>query len=117
MENHNALRHDGGTKSQFGLESKWGKTWCPIQVLIFFIACTEVNAYMAMKYFLKMDDKFMNFRKKLLKSLINNSYTNEKQCGSPENFRKRQLSHILDTEPTHATEYNKKLFCTAKYGY
>ena len=21
--NHNALRHDGGTKSQFGLESQW----------------------------------------------------------------------------------------------
>ena len=30
VENHNALRHYGGTKSQFGLESKWGTTWWPI---------------------------------------------------------------------------------------
>ena len=26
VDNHNALRHDDGTKSQFGLESKWGTT-------------------------------------------------------------------------------------------
>ena len=26
----------------------------------FFVACTEVNAYMAMKYLLKRDDKFMD---------------------------------------------------------
>ena len=39
--NHNALRHDGGTKSQFGLKSKWGTTWWPIRVFDFFIACTE----------------------------------------------------------------------------
>ena len=42
------------------------------------------------------------------KGLINNSYTNEKACGSPENVRKGQLSHILKTAPTHATEYNEK---------
>ena len=71
----------------------------------FFIACTEVNAYLAMKYSLKTDDKFMDFRF-LGKRLINNSYTNEKACGSPANSRKRQLSHILETAPTHATKYN-----------
>ena len=32
----------------------------------------------------------------------------EKACGSPENFRRRQLSHILQTVPTHATEYDLK---------
>ena len=42
----------------------------------FFIACTEVNAYLAMKYFFKTDDKFMYLRKKMAKGLINNSYTN-----------------------------------------
>ena len=47
--------------------------------------------------------------KKMVKGLINNSYMNEKSCGSPENFIKRQLSHILETAPTHATEYNEKL--------
>ena len=37
-----------------------------------------------------------------------NSYTNGKTCGSPENVIKRQLSHILKTAPSHATEYNEK---------
>ena len=40
--------------------------------------------------------------------MINNSYKNEKACGSPENVRKRQLSHVLETAPTHATEYKLK---------
>ena len=35
VENHNSLRPDDGTKPQFGLESKWGTTWWPIQVLLF----------------------------------------------------------------------------------
>ena len=59
VDNHNALRHDGGTKSQFGLESKLGTTWWSIRFFAFSIACTEVNAYLAMKCFLKTDDKFM----------------------------------------------------------
>ena len=44
----------------------------------FFIACTEMNAYMAMKYLLKMDDNFMKFSKQRAKASINNSYTNDK---------------------------------------
>ena len=107
VKNHNDLRHDDETKSQFGLESRWGTTWWPIWVFALFTACTGVNAYLAMKYLLKADDKFMDFQKeKKAKGLMNNSYTNEKVCGSPSNIRKRQLSHILETEPTHVTQYN-----------
>ena len=40
--------------------------------------------------------------------LINKSYINEKTCVSPSKTRKRQISHILETAPTHATEYNLK---------
>ena len=63
VENHNTLRYHGRTKSQFGLESKWGTTSWPILVILFFIACTEVNVYLTMKCFLKTDDNFTNFRK------------------------------------------------------
>ena len=42
----------------------------------------------------------------MAKALINKSYMNDKTCGSPENIRKRKISHILETAPTHATEYN-----------
>ena len=65
VENHNELRHNGGNKYKIGLESKRGTTWWPIQVFSLFIACTEVNAYLAMKYFLKTDDTSMNFQKKI----------------------------------------------------
>ena len=34
---------------------------------------------------------------------------NEKTCGSPSNTRKKERSHILDTAPTHATDYNLKI--------
>ena len=35
---------------------------------------------------------------------------NEKTCGIPSNTRKRQISHILETATTHATEHQKKGF-------
>ena len=58
----------------------------------------------------------MDFRKQLAKGFNNNSYKNDKACGSPENIRKIQLSHILESAPTHATKYNaKKWFWTGKY--
>ena len=38
VENHNALSHDNGTKSQSFLESKWGMIWWSIQVFAFFVA-------------------------------------------------------------------------------
>ena len=31
----------------------------------FFLSCTEVNAFMAMKYFLKTYDSFMHFQKEI----------------------------------------------------
>ena len=76
----------------------------------FFIVCTEVNAYLDMKYFLKTDDSFMNFRKHLAKELIQNSYINDNTSGIPSNIRKRKILHILDTAPIHYTDYNKNVF-------
>ena len=59
------------------------------------------------KYFLKRDDNFMFFWKKLVKALINYSYMNEKICGSTKKTRKGKISHTLDNSPTYATGYNK----------
>ena len=67
VENHNDLRHDDGTKYQFYFKSERGTTWWPIRVFDFFIACTEVNACLAMKYFLKTDDKCMDFKNNWLR--------------------------------------------------
>ena len=51
---------------------------------------------------------FINFQKKLAKLWINKSYMTDKTRGSPSNTIKRQIPHILDTEPTHTTEYNNE---------
>ena len=84
----------------------------------FFIACTEVNAYLAMKYILKTDDKFMDFRIFLAKGLINNSYTNEKANAEVQKMLERDNYHtywrlhlpmLLNTI--------LKWVCTAKYKY
>ena len=57
---------------------------------------------------------FMNFRKKLDKILINNSYMNEKTCGIPSKTRNRKISHILEILPTHANEYNQNKWFAQK---
>ena len=61
VDTHSSLRHDGSNKSHFGLQSKQGTNWRPIRAFAFFVVCTEVNAYLAMKDLLKTDDKFMDF--------------------------------------------------------
>ena len=71
----------------------------------FLVACTEVDAYLSMKYFLKTDETFMKFRGEIAKALIHNSYIYDESCTSPAKTRKRNISHILETAPTHATEY------------
>ena len=73
--------------------------------LCFFVACTELNAYMMIRFFFKTDDPFMDFQKNLPKEFINNSYANEKTCGSPKILKKEkdhtywilQLPIILNT--------------------
>ena len=81
----------------------------PSECLLSSIACTEVNEYMAIKYFLNNDDNFTNFRKKA-KALLQKSNINKKTCGSPENTRKRKISHILETAPNYSTDYDKEGF-------
>ena len=64
MDNKNALMYDAGTNTQISLENARGTTRRTIRVFDFFIACNEVNAYLAMEYLLNRDDTFINFRKK-----------------------------------------------------
>ena len=61
--NHNELRYDCGSKYQIVLDVIWGTTWWPIRVIPFFLACTEVNSYLALKYFLLTDEAFIKFWK------------------------------------------------------
>ena len=67
-----------------------------------------MNAYLTMEYFLKTDETFMIFRGEMAKALIKNSYINEHLCTSPKNRRNMNISQILETSPTHVTEYGGK---------
>ena len=96
MDNHNSLRHGARNNPQIGLESAWEPPGGPSK-FSFFVACTEVIAYLMMKYFLNTGDTFMDFGGKLAKSLINNSYKNEETCDSPEKQKKTIITHTGDS--------------------
>ena len=72
-----------------------------------FIACTEVNTYLDTKYFLKRVAIFW-IEKNQDKVLINSSYINYNTYGIPSKFRKRKISHISETAPTHGSDYDEK---------
>ena len=63
---------------------------------------------MVLKCILNTDETFVKFLKKLAKGLIYNSYINEELSKITKNRRNSTGSHILDTDPTHATEYDFK---------
>ena len=48
---HNSKRHDCGTKHGLSIEETWRTTNWTLRVFSFIIAITEVNAYLAMRYF------------------------------------------------------------------
>ena len=52
--------------------------------------------------------RIFEFSEKLAKLLINNSYINDETSVCPE--KPGNISHILETAPTHATDYDKKGF-------
>ena len=51
------------------------------------------------------------------KAFIHKSYIDENTCSSPENTRKKRISHILETAPTHATHNDEKMGLRRKIWY
>ena len=51
VDNHNAYRYYCGTKHGFSLEETWKTTRWANHVFEFILAVSEVNAYLAMRYF------------------------------------------------------------------
>ena len=72
MDNNNLLNNDGGKNSQIGLVSAHGTTFWPIRVFAFFMACTEVNVYLTLKYLLMTDEILDNQDKALIKNVYIN---------------------------------------------
>ena len=106
VDNHNDMRHDGGTKQKVGLENAWITHRWSIGVFTFFIACTEVNSILCLRYFLKKDEEFRVFVLRLDYSLIHNEFLgNKSDIYNLETLRNNKRVHHLDTAPSHAKKW------------
>ena len=96
VDDHNNKRH-----SPISLEVVWGTKYWPNHVFSFLLAVTEVNVNLAAQYFggTKQVGQ-IEFRKLLAKTLIFNSYYDDKTDNTPEKKRKqRDSGHCLITLP------------------
>ena len=69
---HNSKRHDCGTKHGLSIEETWRTTNWALRVFGFIIAITEVNAFLAMRFFGGFEGTQLEFRKQLAQDLIYN---------------------------------------------
>ena len=71
---HNSKRHDCGTKHGLSLEETWRTTNWTVRVFSFILAVTEVNAFLAMRYFGGLTCTQLEFRRKLAHEMVHNPY-------------------------------------------
>ena len=130
VDDHNNKRH-----SPISLEVVWGTKYWPNHVFSFLLAVTEVNVNLAAQYFGGMKQVGqIEFRKLLAKTLIFNSYYDDKTNNTPEKKQKqrdsghclimlpkgnffweckssRQTVNIRNTSATHATKGYVPIAC------
>ena len=87
VDDHNGIRHMKPSLEQVWTTHRW-----PVRVFSFLLAVSEVNTYLAFKYFVwnsneKMD--FMTFRSKLAWSMINNMYLMDEESPDTRGRKKR----------------------------
>ena len=123
VDDHNNLRH-----SVPSIEGTWITHRWPLRVFAFILAVSEVNTYLAIKYFLWGGKEVMTlhqFRRRLALALIHNEYIIT--CGEEgsntrirvsKRRRKAQARHVLDSAPPHAKFFDgQKWNCSAKSRY
>ena len=72
-DENNAYQNDCGTKHGLSLEETWKTKRWENSVFAFILAVSEANAYLAMRYFGKLNMTQLEFRKKLVLELIHNT--------------------------------------------
>ena len=102
VDQHNAKRHDCGTKLGLSLEGAWKTTRWPVRVFSFILALTEVNAFASMKYFGSYEGTQWEFRKKLAYQLIHNGYdlqSSKKKSSARRNLRSKSHHELISAPP------------------
>ena len=115
VDDHNNLRHSG-----ISIEETWRTHRWVNRVFAFLLAISEVNAFLAFRYFIwdKKDKmELLQFRRLLALALINNEWHGELAEESPVT-RKRKMMHSLTCAPPHASKFAYgKWICSAKATY
>ena len=102
VDDHNGLRH-----MKPSIEEVWGTNRWATRVFSFLLAVTEVNCYLAFRYFVWKDEdqrmEFMSFRSKFAWALINNEYiASEEAARTRGKKRNRENDHCYVSAPPHA---------------
>lgn len=101
VDNHNALRHSYGIDSTIGIEHTFKTHRWEIRVFCFILALIEVNVYLARKYFLSIEEEFVDFRKRMAFKLMNVKAETEEDERAVTRQRVRRIEHQLITPPAH----------------
>jgi hypothetical protein len=119
VDDHNNLH-----QSDISVEQTWTTQTWENRVFAFVLGITEVNVYLAMRYFVwrcgsKVPMTFLEFRRMLAEALIYNSHiVEEDNEATPERRSKRQRQqqqHRLETAPPNAHHFDgARWVCTAQ---
>ncbi|KAG7361811.1 transposase IS4 [Nitzschia inconspicua] len=110
VDDHKNLRH-----SDISLEETWVTHQWENRVFAFILAITEVNVYLAMRFFVwRCGDKppmtFLEFRRQLAKALIYNehmTHQDEDDDSSPRRSKRgKKTQHEKESAPSHARSYD-----------
>ena len=85
-----------------GIEHTFKTHRWPIRVFCFFIGLIEVNVYLARRYFLEIDEEFVEFRKRLAFELMNAMKECTAEEGVTTRARVRSVEHRLITPPPYS---------------
>ena len=101
VDDHNNLRHAAPS-----IEATWKTQRWSIRVFSFLIAITEINTFIAFRYFVWKDSDscmtLLEFRRKLVSMLINNDYLQMQQKRIILRKRKIELIHRKCSAPHYA---------------
>ena len=76
------------------------------QSLCNLIACTEINSFLCLKYFLNKDQDFMFLGLRLAYSIIHNRFLgSSSDRENLEVLRNKKRIHNLETEPSHINKW------------
>ena len=119
LNNHNTYWHDCKTKHGLSLEETRKTTRWENRVFAFNLAVSEVNAYLAMRYFGELNITQIQFRKKLVFELIHNTLESVTKEERPERRRNKGQNtlHKITTAPPHSDFEGKKQIKKYKQKY